>query len=356
LESRHAAEDFRPALSDADRDARNLFVYWAHEAGLKVTIDRVGNIFARRDGARRDLPPVMIGSHLDTQTPGGKFDGVLGVLAGLEVVRALDQGHVTTSRSVEIVNWANEEGVRWPGLMGSSVYAGLLELNKALAFSDRQGATVAGELSRIGYAGNTPVGDREIDSYLELHIEQGSVLQARQVLTGAVTNRSWWGRGLIEIHGENGHAQTAPMSRRRNALVGAAKLILGIERIGGSHEPDGIVSVTVADCWPNNWINIPHLSKISFLIVHGTKEGRQGILDQIGELVDVVTKETGLSINNMSSTFMRPPRLFRGSAATDRECGEAAGLLFATFADPGGHDALNMHFILPDCYHLRPVP
>jgi N-carbamoyl-L-amino-acid hydrolase len=289
----------------------------------------------------------MIGSHLDTQTPGGKFDGPLGVLAGLEFIRALNRSKVTTTCPVEIVNWTNEEGVRWPGMMGSSVYAGQLKLDTALAFADRQGLTVSGELARIGYGGEAPVGGRDIDSYLELHIEQGSVLEDRQILIGAVTNSSWWGRGVIEIHGENGHAQTAPMSRRRNALVGAAKLILGIEAIGASHEPDGIVSATVIDCWPNNWVNIPHLSKISFLIVHATNEGRQDILDKIAALAASVAKETKLSISNMSSTSR--DRLDFSEDLLQLTEGVAKRLGYSSLRLPtlAGHDALNMHFVCP---------
>ena len=338
---------FRPTLSDADREGRNLFVHWAKVEGLAVTIDRVGNIFARREGARPDLPPVMIGSHLDTQTPGGKFDGVLGVLAGLEVVRALDRANVATMRAIEVVNWTNEEGVRFPGLMGSAVYTGQLALETALNFTDRQGASVGNELARIGYAGDAPIGGREIDSYLELHIEQGSMLQDRQLTIGAVTNSSWWGGGVIEVNGENGHAQTAPMSRRRNALIGAAKLILGIEAIGAGHEPDGMVSATVIDNWPNNRINIPHRSVISLSIVHASDEGRRDILARIAELVERVVAETGLAITNKTATSRDRLDFSEDLQRLIEDASKRLGYGSMRLPTLTGHDALNMHFVCP---------
>src|SRR5262249_48001976 len=164
-----------------------------------------------------------------------------------------------------------------------------------------------------------------------------------QILIGAVTNSSWLGSGVIEIHGENGHAQTAPMSRRRNALVGAAKLILGIEARGASHEPDGMVGATVIDCWPNNRINIPHLSKISFMMVHATSEGRQDILDKIAALVASVAKETKLSISNMSGTTSRDRLDFSEDLLQLTE-GVAKQLGYSSLRLPTltAHDALNM--------------
>lgn len=166
----------------------------------------------------------MISSHLDTQAPGGKFDGALGVPAGVEVIRTLNRSGTPTRRPIEIVDWTNEEGARFPGLMGSGVFGGRVSLETALTSVDRNGLTVASELRRIGYDGDRPVVGRPVHKYLELHIEQGDLLQNSNSLIGIVTNSSWWDGGTIEIHGENGHSQTLPISRRRNALIGAAKL------------------------------------------------------------------------------------------------------------------------------------
>lgn len=338
---------YRPTLTDADREARNLFVHWAGEAGYGVQVDRIGNIFVRRAGAQPALPPVLVGSHLDTQMPGGKFDGVLGVLAGLEVLRSLDRCGVTTQRSIEIVNWTNEEGARFPGLMGSSVFAGQLALDTALSFADRDGLTVAQELSRIGYAGDLPVGGRSIDSYLELHIEQGPRLEAGGTTIGVVTNSSWWGGGAIEFHGANGHSQTEPMSKRRNALIGAARIILDIEAIGAAAEPDGMVSVTVIENLPNNRINLPHWARINFALVHATAAGRDDMLAQISAAARQIANNTGLEVVDgiaagrgrldFSEEIMR---LVEHEAST-------LGLSHARMPTLTGHDALNMNFICP---------
>ena len=147
----------RLALTDADRDGRNLFVHWCDEARLAITIDAMGNIFARREGTDPSLPPVFAGSHLDTQSPGGKFDGPLGVLAALAVMRALDRAGVVTRRAIEVVNWTNEEGARfWPGLMGSAVFSGAVDLATAYAATDRAGCRVGDELARIRYRSDVP--------------------------------------------------------------------------------------------------------------------------------------------------------------------------------------------------------
>jgi N-carbamoyl-L-amino-acid hydrolase len=243
-----AGGTFRPALSGSDREGRNLFSYWAKEAGMSVSVDRIGNMFARREGRDPSLPPLMIGSHLDSQMPGGQFDGVLGVLAGISVVRALNEAKIETRRAIEIVNWTNEEGARFqPGLMGSGVFAGLLPFEEIVGIRDGQGRSVAEELQQSGYTDGVVPGGRAIEAYLELHIEQGPELEATGIEIGAVTNSSWACSGFVEIRGENGHSQTAAMSKRRNALLGAAKLILAIEEIGAVNEPDGMVSATVIE-------------------------------------------------------------------------------------------------------------
>lgn len=339
---------FRPSLSGADAEGRNLFAYWAREAGLEVSVDQVGNMFARREGTDPSLPPVMIGSHLDTQMPGGKFDGVLGVLSGLAVVRALNAAGIVTKRAIEVVNWTNEEGARFqPGLMGSGVYAGLLPLDQVLERTDTKGANVRNELAAIGYAGPLPVGGRAIHKYLELHIEQGPELEKTGTVIGAVTNSSWGCSGFIEIRGENGHSQTAAMSRRRNALVGAAKLILAIEEIGASQEPAGMVSATVIESWPNNRVNIPHLAKLSYVVVHETAEGRQAIIDRIETAARGVAAESGLAIETTTAHFR--DRLDFSPELQDLTVATATkrGLSVMKLPTLTAHDALSIHMVAP---------
>jgi N-carbamoyl-L-amino-acid hydrolase len=339
---------FRPALSDADREARNLFCYWAKEVGLAVSVDAIGNIFARREGSDPSLPPLMIGSHLDTQMPGGKFDGVLGVLAGIAVVRALNEAGVTTKRAIEIVNFTNEEGARFqPGVMGSGVFAGLMPLDQALMCRDDAGTILCDELQRIGFAGPLPVGGRPVHKYLELHIEQGPEMEKAGAMIAAVSNSSWGCSGFIDINGENGHSQTAAMSTRRNALVGAAKLILEIEAIGAENEPDGMVSATVIRNWPNNRVNIPHLSKLSYVAVHKTEEGRAQIIERIEAAARRIGEETGLTIGATSAHYRQR---FDLSPQLSSQVMQVAGQLgYASMLLPTltSHDALSMHHLCP---------
>lgn len=339
---------FRPALSDGDRDARNLFVLWAKEAGLSVKVDRIGNIFARRAGADDGLAPVMMGSHLDTQMPGGRFDGVLGVLAGLAVVRALNAAGIVTRRPIEVVNWTNEEGARFPpGVVGSNLFAGRTTLETLLATRDRAGLLMGDELKRIGYAGEAEVGGRPVDSYIELHIEQGPVLEAAGVTIGAVTHTSFQGGGIVEIRGENGHSQTTHMSKRRNALVGAARVIEGIEALGMAQEPQGMASATVVDVWPNNRVNIPHLAQVGFLIVHSEAAGRDGLLDAIEAMAMGVGRDLGLGVSMTRSVqrhrFDFPQEMV---ALAEKAAGDL-GLSIMRLPTWTAHDALNMHGVCP---------
>jgi N-carbamoyl-L-amino-acid hydrolase len=166
---------------------RDLFGRWCREAGCTVTVDRMGNMFARRPGTDDSLPPVLVGSHLDTQIAGGRYDGILGVLAALEIVRTLNDAGVRTRRPIEIVNWTNEEGARFqPPMLGSAVFAGVRTLEWGHARTDDAGRTVGEELRRIGYAGPAPVGGRAVDAYFELHIEQGPLLDDKGIPVGVV--------------------------------------------------------------------------------------------------------------------------------------------------------------------------
>lgn len=243
----------RLTLSDADRQMRDLFVTWCREAGCTVTVDRLGSLFARRAGTEPDLPPVLIGSHLDTQYAGGRYDGILGVLAGLEVVRRLNELGLQTRRSIEIVNWTNEEGGRFtPPMLASTVFAGVQSVDWALARTDDTGTTVAAELERIGYAGDGAVGGRSIDAYFEFHIEQGPILHAEGIPVGIVTG-GYATRGFnLAIEGETAHSGPTPMDRRRNALVAAGMVAVAVNEIGWAYaDSDGKSTAARLELWPN---------------------------------------------------------------------------------------------------------
>jgi N-carbamoyl-L-amino-acid hydrolase len=243
----------RLALSAEDKQMRDLFVDWAKKAGCTVEIDRLGNIFARRAGSDPGLPPVAIGSHLDTQICGGRYDGILGVLCGLEVVRTLNDRGLATKRGIEVICWTNEEGARFsPPMMGSMAFAGVLPLETVLATKDDDGVTVGQALDRIGYAGAAPLGTRRFDAYLELHIEQAPVLDRDKIDVGIVVG-GYKTRALrLTIRGDTGHAGGTPMAMRRNALVGAGYVIAAVNDVGLAYAADeGRTTTTRIESFPN---------------------------------------------------------------------------------------------------------
>ncbi|AXE95561.1 Zn-dependent hydrolase [Paraburkholderia terricola] len=247
----------RLALTELDRKARDLFIAWAKEIGCSVRVDAIGNIFARRAGLRDDLPPVMTGSHIDTQPTGGKFDGNYGVLAGLEVLRTLAEVNVQTLAPLEVAVWTNEEGSRFvPVMMGSGVFSGAFTLEHALEQRDRDGVSVRDALTAIGYVGEHDK-PHAVGAYFEAHIEQGPVLEAHDktigVVQGALGQR-WYD---VTVHGMEAHAGPTPMELRRDALLVAADLIHAVNRIALDHAPHGRGTVGWLDVHPNSRNVIP---------------------------------------------------------------------------------------------------
>ena len=234
----------RQALSDDDRAGRELFVGWAERAGCSVELDGVGNLFARRPGTDPDAPPVVLGSHLDTQPTGGRFDGVYGVLSGLEVVEALNDHGVETRAPVEVAVWTNEEGSRFAvSMMGSAVWAGVLPLDEVRAITDRSGISVGDELDRLGWAGAAAFG-KPLRAYLELHIEQGPILEASGSSIGVVTGVQGIRWFTVTLEGFPTHAGTTPMDRRQDPARPLAEVLSGLYAMAAGHSPE--VRVTPA--------------------------------------------------------------------------------------------------------------
>ena len=260
----------RLALSDADREMRDLFVTWCREAGLAVRVDELGNIFARRAGRENDLAPVLVGSHLDTQANGGRFDGIVGVLGALELVRRLDDIGYETRRPIEIVNWTNEEGARFsPPMICSGAFAGVYDRDWVRARRADDGPTLGEELQRIGYAGAAPVGGFVPDSCFELHIEQGPILDAEGIDVGIVTH-AYDSHGFrVQFSGETAHAGPWPMERRRNALVAAARLCVLVDDIGWDFAESGGKSTTARiAAWPNKTGIVSDWSEVNVDVRH----------------------------------------------------------------------------------------
>ncbi|AQH01649.1 Zn-dependent hydrolase [Burkholderia sp. KK1] len=238
----------RLALTTEDVKGRDLFAQWCRDAGMSVTVDEIGNLFARRDGAQKDAAPVLIGSHLDTQPEGGRFDGVYGVLAALELVRALNDANIVTDKPIEIVSWTNEEGARFtPAMLGSAVFTGITSLDEALATQDAQHITLADALTQSGYRGTRAVHGQAVDSYFEAHIEQGPVLEANGTSIGIVTG----GQAIrwldVKVSGLAAHAGTTPMAYRKDALFASAAMAAELERVVESYAPRGLVTIGQID-------------------------------------------------------------------------------------------------------------
>jgi beta-ureidopropionase / N-carbamoyl-L-amino-acid hydrolase len=338
----------RMALTDADRDARAVFAHWCRGAGLTVGVDAMGNTFARLEGADPSLPPVLAGSHLDTQETGGRFDGPLGVLAALEAARAIREAGITPRRAIEVVNWTNEEGCRFsPGLMGSAVFAGTLPLAEAHAVADRAGRTVGAELARIGWQGTAPMGGRPVDSYFELHIEQGPLLEEAGVTIGAVTQSCHSAFTDAACHGETSHIQSTPMPRRRNALWGAARLIDAVERTGYAHAPDGTASAVVIDAWPNNRIVLPSRASFSYGVMHLEEEGLAAMLSAIDAAAEAIAAETGLRFETALRRIRRPFRFAEELVALTEAVARDLGHGVMRMRTRPGHDAFNMVALCP---------
>ncbi|MDU3890345.1 MAG: Zn-dependent hydrolase, partial [Serratia liquefaciens] len=281
----------RLALSEEDRMARNQLREWALEAGCSVRIDRMGNMFLRREGTRPDLAPVVTGSHVDSQPNGGRFDGIYGVLAGLEVIRTLNDRQIATERAVEVINWTNEEGARFaPAMISSGVFAGVFELEYGLSRQDAQGTSIGEALQQIGYAGEHPVGNTPIHAAFELHIEQGPILEAENIEIGVVTaaqGQRWY---ELEITGLSAHAGTTPMDRRRDALLGFAAMVKAVNDIGNDFMPDARATVGMAQITPNSRNVVP--GKVFFSVEF--RHPQEAVLAQMEQRLLAAVAEVGV--------------------------------------------------------------
>ena len=262
----------RLALTDLDKQGRELYIKWAEEAGCTVKVDAVGNIMCTRPGEDMSLPPVGTGSHLDTQPTGGKFDGVYGVLSGLEVVRSMNDQGIQTKYPVEISVWTNEEGSRFaPAMMGSGVVSGRFTLAEILDSKDVDGIRLGDELERIGFAGDTPVTGRAFHAFFEAHIEQGPYLEAEKKQVGVVTGgqgQRWYNAKLT---GRESHAGTTPMHLRSDALIASSKLVLKVQEIAEAHPP-GCGTVGFMQVMPNSRNTIPGEISMSIDLRHPIDE------------------------------------------------------------------------------------
>ena len=243
----------RQTVTEEDGEARKLFQKWSEDAGMKMIVDELGSMFFRREGTSKDALPVVIGSHLDTQPTGGKYDGVLGVLAGLEIVRTLNDLNIETKHPIMIVNWTNEEGSRFaPAMMASAGYAGIYDINTLLSAEDAEGNIFGNELEKIGWKGSEQVGKQKFHCYYELHIEQGPILETEEIDIGVVTH----GQGLkwleVKLSGIEQHTGTTPMHVRKDTSLAMSEIILAVNNIAIKNQPNALGSVGHIEVSPNS--------------------------------------------------------------------------------------------------------
>ena len=338
----------RQALTDLDRQGRDLFATWCKAAGCAISVDRIGNMFARREGMDPKLPPVMFGSHLDTQPTGGKFDGVLGVLAALEVVRSLNDLNIRTKHPIEIANWTNEEGSRFaPSMTASGVFAGAFALDFARAIIDFDGKSMGEELDRIGYSGDQPVGGRPVQAFFELHIEQGPILEEDGTDIGIVTaaqGQRWY---EINIIGQDSHAGSTPMERRRDALLGAARLIDGVNRIGRMMMPEGRATCGVITVTPASRNVIPGSAFLTAEFRHPDEPSLEMMNRSLANLAVDVSRELGLTVDVKQITKFPAQAFDEGCLQAIRHAAKLHGLSYHDIVSGAGHDAVYMARVCP---------
>lgn len=338
----------RLALTDLDREGRDLFARWCREAGCTIRVDPVGNIFAQRPGRDNALPPVVTGSHLDSQPTGGKFDGAYGVLAGLEVIRTLNDRGIVTEAPIEVVAWTNEEGSRFsPAMIGSGVYAGVFTVDEALATKDVDGKAMGDELRRIGYAGSDRLAGRKVGAYFEAHIEQGPILEAEKKTIGVVTGAQGQRWYEVTVTGQEAHAGPTPMPRRRDALVGTARLIEIVNQIGLRFAPNACATVGFVQVSPNSRNTIPGRVFFTVDFRHPDDATLTAMNDKLKAACKRVADAAKLEIE-IKDFWYSPPTPF-DPACVDA-VRQAAGRLGHTHRDiisGAGHDAVYMARVAP---------
>jgi N-carbamoyl-L-amino-acid hydrolase len=345
----------RLALTPEDSAARAVFLRWCGNLGLQHEQDAIGNMFLRRPGTDPAAPAVAFGSHLDTVPTGGRFDGVAGVLAGLEVMRALADAGITTRAPLELVNWTNEEGSRFrPAMMGSRVAAGTFPLADALAITDDAGVSVARALADTGQAGPLPPAPRDWQAWLELHIEQGPVMEATAADIGIVTGTMHARYFQLVVTGEPSHVGPTEMSRRHDSLAAAAEVILAVERIGLGAEPGGRASASWIENVPNARGNVPHITRLHCDVRHNDAQTAIAMEAALREALTAIAARRGVRIDVDPYTTFGPivfdPRL----GALLRAKAEARQLSTRDMIAAAGHDSVLMAPLVPSAMLFVP--
>ena len=345
----------RQTLTDDDAKGRELFKSWCEKEGLAMGLDTMGNMFARREGTDPNALPVMVGSHLDTQPTGGKYDGVLGVLGGLEIIRTLNDLDIKTKHPIEIVNWTNEEGTRFaPPMLSSGVFASMHTEEWAYNREDSEGKKFGDELKRIGWRGEEPVGERKLHAFYELHIEQGPILEDENVDIGVVTH----GQGLnwlqVTLVGKESHTGSTPMPKRVNAGLGMARITQLVDEIALSHAPHAVGAIGHIDVYPNSRNIIP--GKVVFTVDfrHPNKEVIQDMEDRMRKGAATIAEKIGLTMDIEKVGNFDPVEFDKDCVEKVRDAAKTLGYSHMNIVSGAGHDACWINRVAPTAMIMCP--
>ncbi|MDO6564608.1 Zn-dependent hydrolase [Amphritea sp. 1_MG-2023] len=338
----------RLALTDLDRQVRTLFIQWCKDAGCEVSIDQIGNIFARRSGRDNTLPPVMTGSHIDTQPTGGKFDGCFGVMSGLEAIRRLNDLKIETEAPIEVVVWTNEEGSRFPPcMMGSGVFTGQFTLEETLATRDSDGVSVDEALQSIGFAGERSVTGHQATAYYEAHIEQGPVLEDEQKTVGVVIGalgQKWFD---LRITGVEAHAGPTPMDLRHDAGLATAHVMIFVNQLALKYAPHGRGTVGCLELFPGSRNVIPGQVDLSIDLRHLEGDILEAMVAELKAEIARIEQQFGVTAE-LKPTADFPPLAFAPACVNAvRNATQALGYSHLDIVSGAGHDAIFMAEIAP---------
>ncbi|MFS1522862.1 Zn-dependent hydrolase [Microbulbifer sp. 2304DJ12-6] len=338
----------RQALTDEDREGRDLFVRWCREIGCEIRVDRMGNLFARRPGVDNNLPAVMTGSHLDTQPTGGKFDGVYGVLAGLEVLRTLEERGIRTRAPLELVVWTNEEGARFsPAMVGSGVWAGEFSLEYGHSRKDKADKNIGQELARIGYLGSEPAQPGPIKAAFEAHIEQGPVLEKQNQVIGVVTGVQgirWYD---VTFSGTPCHAGPTPMEDRRDPVQALAGLCEKLYAEVKAYSEDARITCGDLRAEPGSRNTVPETVVLALDLRHPTTEGLAHLHRTLYRLAEQVQEATGVTIDVREEWYSPPVAFDKGCIEAVHSAVERLGYSHRRMVSGAGHDAVYVSRVAP---------
>ncbi len=345
----------RQTVTDEDGEGRHLFQSWCTAAGMTMGLDQMGNMFAHRAGTDADALPVYVGSHLDTQPTGGKYDGVLGVLSGLEIIRTLNDLNIQTKHPIVVTNFTNEEGTRYaPALLSSGVFVGIHTQEWAYEREDANGLKFGAELERIGWRGDEEVGARKMHAFFELHIEQGPILEAEAMEVGVVTH----GQGLlwtqVTITGRESHTGSTPMPMRKNAGLGMARVLELVDEIAWSHKPHAVGAAGHIDVYPNSRNVIP--GKVVFTIDFRSPE--LAIIEDMNARLrrgaQKICDEMGLEVTFEKVGGFDPVEFDAGCVSAVRNAAERLGYSHRDLISGAGHDACLINRVAPTAMVMCP--